>query len=66
VPNYKYWCCGNGKLYGIEEGLLVKNQFYSKEYYFDKDWFKKAWEEKNLIVANIICFLAESDGIDLK
>ena len=52
VPNYKHWCCGNGKLYGIEEGLIVKNQFYSKEYWFDKDWFKKAWEEKNLIVTN--------------
>lgn len=52
VPNYKHWCCGNGKLYGIEEGLIVKNQFYSKEYWFDKDWFKKAWEEKNLIVTD--------------
>ena len=46
VPNYKYRCDGNGKLYGINEGLIIKGRFHSKEYFGDRDWFKIAWKEK--------------------
>lgn len=48
VPNYKYWCCGNGNLYDLSEGIVRNGSFYSKEYWGDKDWFKSAVEE-NLI-----------------
>ena len=41
VPKYKYWCCGNGKLYDIEDGILRNDTFYSREYYGEKvDEFK--------------------------
>ena len=48
VPNYKYWCRGNGKLYDLSEGIIRNGSFYSKEYCGDKDWFKSTVEE-NLI-----------------
>lgn len=48
VPNYKYWCCGNGKLYDIKDGLIKGDSFYSKEYWGDKDWYKEL-ENKNLV-----------------
>ena len=41
VPNYKYWCCGNGKLYDLREGIVKNEQFYSREYWGDKEWFKE-------------------------
>lgn len=41
LPEYKYWCCGNGKLYNREEGVLKDGIFHSEEYYGDRDWFKK-------------------------
>jgi len=41
VPGYKYWCCGNGKLYDLSEGIVKNDRFYSKEYFGDKlDEFK--------------------------
>lgn len=40
IPNYKYWCCGNGKYYFVSEGILKGEEFYSKEYFGDKEWFK--------------------------
>ncbi len=36
VPDYKYWCCGNGNLYSLSEGTLVDETFKSFEY-FDKE-----------------------------
>lgn len=47
VPNYKYRCCGNGKLYDLSEGVIKNNSFYSKEYWGEKDWFKEL-ENKTL------------------
>jgi len=47
IPDYKYWCRGNGKLYSKKDGLIIKRQFNSKEYFGKHDWFKKAWAEKN-------------------
>ncbi len=41
VSKYKYWCCGNGKLYDLEDGIFKNESFYSEEYYGDKDWFKE-------------------------
>lgn len=32
VPNYKYWCCGNGKLYDLKDGILKNGKFISNEY----------------------------------
>lgn len=46
VPNYKYWCCGNGNLYNRKEGVIKSDQFYSAEYYGDKDWYKEMTESK--------------------
>jgi hypothetical protein len=46
VPNYKRWCCGNGKLYNIAEGIIKDNKFYSKEYYGKEGWFKKLDKQK--------------------
>lgn len=46
VPGYKYWCCGNGKLYDLKEGVIKNGSFYSKEYFGDKDWFKALTELK--------------------
>jgi hypothetical protein len=40
VPDYKYWCCGNGKLYSLKDGIVKNGTFYSKEYYGDKEWFR--------------------------
>jgi len=45
VPNYKYYCCGNGKLCNLSDGILHKNKFYSNEYWSDKDWFKELKNE---------------------
>ena len=41
IPDYKYWCCGNGKLYNKNEGVIRNDTFYSKEYYESKhpEWF---------------------------
>jgi len=33
VPGYKYWCCGNGKLYDIKDGIVKDGRFFSREYY---------------------------------
>ncbi len=33
VPNYKYRCYGNGKLYNIDEGEYVDGSFRSDEYF---------------------------------
>jgi len=41
IPNYKYWCGGNGRLYSLNEGIVKEEKFYSKEYYGDKDWFRE-------------------------
>lgn len=41
IPDYKYWCCGNGKLYDLSEGIIKNEKFYSKEYFGNKDWYKK-------------------------
>ena len=32
-PDYKLWCCGNGKFYSKEEGEIKDGQFYSNEYW---------------------------------
>ena len=37
VPDYKYWCCGNGKLYSLSEGQLNNDQFYSDEHLKTKE-----------------------------
>ena len=46
IPNYKRWCCGNGKIYDKSEGVLRDNVFYSKEYWGDKhpEWFQEETE----------------------
>jgi len=41
VPNYKYWCCGNGNLYDLSDGILRDGRFYSREYWGDKDFFRQ-------------------------
>lgn len=41
VPDYKYWCTGNGKLYDLKDGVLIDETFHSFEYYSDKEWFKE-------------------------
>jgi hypothetical protein len=40
VAKYKYRCNGNGKLYDLEDGVLKDEQFYSKDYYGEQEWFK--------------------------
>ena len=45
VPNYKYWCCGNGKLYDGNEGVIKEGRFFSKEYFGDNDWFKELYKK---------------------
>ena len=35
VPKYKYWCCGNGKLYDLEDGVEIEGRFQSFEYFPD-------------------------------
>jgi hypothetical protein len=47
IPDYKYWCGGNGKLYSESEGIIKDEAFCSKEYWGDKDWFKEL-EKENL------------------
>ena len=32
IPNYKYWCRGNGSLYNLDEGTLVDESFTSNEW----------------------------------
>ena len=32
VPDYKYWCSGNGNLYDLKDGALVNGTFTSNEY----------------------------------
>lgn len=41
IPDYKYWCCGNGKLYNLRNGKIKNGSFYSKAYWGDKDWYKE-------------------------
>lgn len=41
VPGYKYWCCGNGKLYDEHEGIIKNGAFYSKEYWGNSEWYPK-------------------------
>jgi len=40
IPDYKYWCCGNGNLYSLKDGIVKDGSFYSKEYWGEKDWYK--------------------------
>ena len=41
VPGFKFWCCGNGKLYSRNEGRISEDgSFMSEEYWKDKP----AWE----------------------
>tara|TARA_R110000851_G_scaffold78000_5_gene172076 strand:+ start:14406 stop:15002 length:597 start_codon:yes stop_codon:yes gene_type:complete len=48
VPNYKYRCCGNGKLYDLSEGLVTEGgRFASTEYWQDKEWFKNLSDERS-------------------
>ena len=48
VPNYKYRCGGNGKLYKLSEGIVQKNgRFSSEEYWGDKEWYKKLKDEQS-------------------
>jgi len=50
VPNYKYRCNGNGKLYDLSEGLITEGgRFASKEYWHDKEWFKKLYDERTTV-----------------
>lgn len=44
MPEYKYLCNGNWKLYNIEDGILKDDEFYSTEYWGDKEWFIKLKE----------------------
>jgi len=32
VPDYKYWCSGNGNLYSLKDGILENGRFVSNEY----------------------------------
>jgi len=41
LPDYKYWCWGNGKLYSKSEGVIRNNEFCSKEYFGNENWFKE-------------------------
>lgn len=43
IPDYKYWCGGNGKIYDKTEGIIKDDCFCSKEYWFDKhpEWFEE-------------------------
>lgn len=41
IPDYKYRCCGNGKLYNRNEGVIVEENFHSKECFGETEWFKK-------------------------
>lgn len=40
IPDYKYWCFGNGNLYSLKDGILIKGTFYSKEYWGEKEFYK--------------------------
>ena len=42
IPNYKFWCRGNGELCDLSEGILDDNgSFYSYKYWGDKPIWKK-------------------------
>lgn len=43
VPDYKFWCCGNGKLYNRRKGIIRNDSFYSREYWFAEhpEWFQE-------------------------
>lgn len=41
IPDYKYRCVGNGKLYNQNEGYITKGRFHSKEYFGETNWFKE-------------------------
>jgi hypothetical protein len=43
IPNYKYKCCGNGKLYDLKDGVLIDDVFHSFEYWSKYDWFKEKY-----------------------
>lgn len=45
VPDYKYRCCGNGKLYSHNEGIEKDGSFYSMEYYGKEQWFADKLKE---------------------
>lgn len=47
IPDYKYSCCGNGKLYSLCDGIIKNGRFYSKEYYGEKEWFKELIQKYN-------------------
>ena len=32
IPDYKYWCRGNGNLYSLNEGVEKEHGFFSNEY----------------------------------
>lgn len=52
IPNYKYWCCGNGKLYDKNAGLIKDGSFYSYEYWSNNEWFKK-WSSEQGAQASV-------------
>lgn len=43
IPDYKYWCCGNGNLYDLKEGILINEKFHSFEYFGEVEWFKNKY-----------------------
>jgi hypothetical protein len=43
IPDYKYWCCGNGKLYDLKDGVIIDGRFHSFEYYCKEEWFKEKY-----------------------
>jgi hypothetical protein len=51
VPDYKFWCCGNGKLYDKSEGVIRDNRFCSREYWEKEhpEWFVQDEEGKEVI-----------------
>jgi len=40
ISNIKYWCNGNGNLYDLSEGKLIKGVFYSEDYFGDRQIYK--------------------------
>ena len=38
----KHWCNGNGKLYDLSEGKLIKGMFYSEEYWKGNSFYDNA------------------------
>jgi hypothetical protein len=47
IPDYKYWCCGNGKLYDLKDGILINEVFHSFEYWKEQEWFRERYMTVN-------------------